>query len=537
MLVTQNTTELETALGQTEPLDQACLRALRTTDPRHDKNRIKETNGGLLEDCYQWVLDNEVFKQWQNSQSNRLLWIRGDPGKGKTMLLCGIIEELQRSHRNTATVSFFFCQATDIRINSATSVLRGLIYLLIEKSPSLLSHVRPHYEKAGRSLFEDVNAWSALTAIFTSILEDSSLKAVYLVIDALDECTSGLDSLLRLIVQKSAAHLQIKWVISSRNHANISKRLNSAAQIAPIPLELNETSVSEAVKLFIDQKVNALTGMEGYDPETREIIRDHLQLNSQGTFLWVALVCKELEETEWWHAKEVVRSFPLGLSALYRRMLDQVHKARDANICKQILSIVSLVYRPVTLGELSTFIETRISHSINFDMLRQIIGLCGSFITIREQTVTFIHHSAKDFLTNEASTGIIPRGVESEHHTIFTQCLSVLIEILRRDMFDLKLPGILINDIGVPSPNPLAYAEYACVYWVNHLDACKYNATYRLSLKNRESLDIFLQQKYLHWLEALSILNCLSDGIRAMTILENLVKVGSKDPFKIDSRS
>jgi hypothetical protein len=60
------------------------------------------------------------------------------------------------------------------------------------------------------------------------------------------------------------------------------------------------------------------------------------------------------------------------------------------------------------------------------------------------------------------------------------------------------LPGISTKDIRVPSPNPLAPAEYACVYWVEYLEAWKYDATYRLSSKNREMIDAFLQWKYLH---------------------------------------
>lgn len=205
------------------------------------------------------------------------------------MLLCGIIEELTHLDGDSATISFFFCQATDIRLNSAPSVLRGLICLLVEKNPLLLSHMRSQYEKAGRALFEDVNAWSALSTIFTSILKELSLKGAYLVIDALDECTSGLDSLLNLIVQKSVAHPQIKWVISSRNYANVIERLNSATQIAPISLELNEASLSEAVKLFIEHRVNAIADAEDYNPKTRNIIKDHLLLHSQDTFLLVAL--------------------------------------------------------------------------------------------------------------------------------------------------------------------------------------------------------------------------------------------------------
>ncbi|KAJ5531394.1 hypothetical protein N7527_004787 [Penicillium freii] len=187
-------------LVQSELFNQACLRDLRTTNPYDDKERIKNTNGGLLKDSYCWILDNEEFKQWQYNQNNRLLWIRGDPGKGKTMLLCGIIDELTQLNEDTANISFFFCQATDVRINSATSVLRGLIYLLAEKNPSLLSHVRARYDQSGKALFEDVNAWNALSTIFMDILKDLSLKSAYFIIDALDECANGLRSLLDFIV-------------------------------------------------------------------------------------------------------------------------------------------------------------------------------------------------------------------------------------------------------------------------------------------------------------------------------------------------
>ncbi|KAK4897683.1 hypothetical protein LTR49_027947 [Elasticomyces elasticus] len=89
-------------------------------DPRNYKKRIEETNGGLLADSYRWVLDDTTFQQWQLDPHNRLLWVKGDPGKGKTMLLCGIINEVQKTVANTVSVSYFFCQATDSRINSAT---------------------------------------------------------------------------------------------------------------------------------------------------------------------------------------------------------------------------------------------------------------------------------------------------------------------------------------------------------------------------------------------------------------------------------
>jgi DNA replication protein DnaC len=84
-----------------------------------------------------WILENYDFQRWCNDQQSRLLWVKGDPGKGKTMLLCGIINELEKSMSKTGILSYFFCQATDSRINHAIAVLRGLLYLLLKFLASL----------------------------------------------------------------------------------------------------------------------------------------------------------------------------------------------------------------------------------------------------------------------------------------------------------------------------------------------------------------------------------------------------------------
>ncbi|KAL2695949.1 hypothetical protein AAEP93_003249 [Penicillium crustosum] len=366
-------------------LNQACLRDLRTTDPHHDKDRIQDTNGGLLKDSYCWILDNKEFQQWQHDQSNCLLWIRGDPGKGKTMLLCGIIDELTRLFGDTANISFFFCQATDVRINNHTAVLRGLIYSLVKKQLSLLSYVKSQYDHAGKALFEDINAWNALLTILTGMLKDPNLHSTYLIIDALDECTIGLPSLLDLITHISSVYLQAKWIISSRNWPDIEERL-STTQTAPILLELNEASVSEAVSKFIQHKVHYLAKVKKYSEETRDTICRHLTSRRY--------TLKKLE------------AFPPGLDALYRRMIDQVRNSEDAEACKQILAVMSIVYRPIAFDELASLIDLPDDLSNDSEALSEVIGVCGSFLTVREDTIIFVYQSAKEFLLRETQNGV-----------------------------------------------------------------------------------------------------------------------------------
>jgi hypothetical protein len=78
------------------------------------------------------------------------------------MLLCGIMNELSpqtRLHNQKANtlLSYFFCQAADKRINSATAVLQGLIYLIIKQQPSLVSHIQEKYKDGGEAIFKDIN--------------------------------------------------------------------------------------------------------------------------------------------------------------------------------------------------------------------------------------------------------------------------------------------------------------------------------------------------------------------------------------------
>ncbi|KAK4194663.1 hypothetical protein QBC40DRAFT_353105 [Triangularia verruculosa] len=89
-----------------------CLADLRSTDPRLDKKRIEEAKGGLVTNAYRWILDNPDFNRWRNLPESRLFWIKGDPGKGKTMLLCGIIKELEEAtitDRHCCNLAYFFC--------------------------------------------------------------------------------------------------------------------------------------------------------------------------------------------------------------------------------------------------------------------------------------------------------------------------------------------------------------------------------------------------------------------------------------------
>jgi hypothetical protein len=503
---------------------QKCMQDLRLTDPRDDKERIEATKGGLLEDSYRWVIETSDFQQWRTSQHDRLLWIKGDPGKGKTMLLCGIANELQKAAKSVI-LSYFFCQATDSRINHATAVIRGLIYLLADQQPSLTSHVQKSYNEAGKALFEDANSWVAVTKIFSSILQDPNLDDIYLIVDALDECVVDLPTLLDFIAQSSSVSARVKWVVSSRNIPEIGKRLNTATQKQSLSLELNADSVSAAVATFIQTKVYELATRNKYTSQTRDAVQQHLSLNADGTFLWVALVCQELSNLPGWKAVKKLKAFPSGLDALYQRMLDQIMKSEDFKLCISILAVVSTVYRPITIDELVTLVELPDGvDGEHEEALVEIVGYCRSFLTLRERTIFFVHQSAKDFLVGKASKDPSLFQKQDVHYIIFSRSLQAMLQTLKLDIYSLAAPGISLDQVKPPCPDPLATIRYPCLYWANHLLECDGGRVMK-EIKDGGSVHLFLCQSFLYWLEALSLMRNLSECIGMIRQLKKRVQV------------
>jgi hypothetical protein len=510
--------------------DKQCLKDLRETDPRDDKTRIESTKGGLLRDSYRWILDNDDFQRWRNDPQSQLLWIKGDPGKGKTMLLCGIIDELEKEPDNR--LSYFFCQATEARLSNATAVLRGLIYLFVDQQPALISHVREKYDHAGKQLFEDGNAWEALSKILAAMLEDPSSEGVILIVDALDECTKNLHQLLDFIAKPS----RVKWIVSSRNWPLIEEKLGKAKQKVRLQLELNEDSISAAVRIYIRRKVDELALDKEYDQKTRDTVQQHLIDNADDTFLWVALVCQELQATEVWEVLEVIKKIPAGLEALYDLMVWHIQNLgrRNPEMCRHVLSTVAVAYRPLRLEELGRLSGLPSSIQRSTDHVSKITRMCGSFLTIRDNVVYIIHQSVKDFLFS--SLFLFPFGIMHQHHAIFSRSLEALSETLERDVYELGTPGFPIDQISPPDPDPLASIRYSCVFWVDHLydsESCAKMGD--KDVQDAEIVHDFLRKKYLYWLESLSLLRNMSEGVIAVQKLEALVVSWYKFMYKLET--
>lgn len=357
--------------------------------------------------------------------------------------------------------------------------------------------------------------------MFNNILQDPGLATTYLVIDALDECVVGMDILLRLINETSIAKCRVKWIVSSPNWPNIEKAFTMATDSLSLSLEHNEESVSNAVATYIELKTESLAKENDYNSSTQEIVRRHLIQNASGTFLWVALVCQELATMLSWEVnEESLAKFPPGLSELYKRMMGQINISRHSQLCKSILATLSIVHQPITLDELPSLVEIPVRAVGKDKALAEIIGICGSFLSLRCRKIYFTHQSAKDFLFEKEVRTIFPSGEAIEHQTILRRSIKAMSPVLRKDIYSLGHPSIRIEEVEHqrPKSDPLAPIRYACIYWIDHLCEAQ-------TASDNAAVRAFLEAHFLHWFEALSILRVTHRGVLALSEYVTLLVV------------
>jgi len=168
---------------------------------------------------------------------------------------------------------------------------------------------------------------------------------------------------------------------------------------------------------------------------------------------------------------EVLEELPEKLDDLYGRMMRQIRnlKRRNPEFCRLVLSTVAVAYRPLHLVELA--IVSGLPPEIfagHMNRVREVVALCGLFLTVKENIVYVIHQSVKDYLSSRTAPTAFPSGTNQAHHTIFARSIQALSPILRRNIYNLSYPGITVDNVTSPRPDPLASLRYSCIHRASH---------------------------------------------------------------------
>ena len=523
-------TNIAVAPPSEQEIDRLCIRALRCPNSRAVRNRLTQTKDQIRHHLVDWVLKSPQYTSWHDGDDICLLWIKGGAGKGKTMMTLSLISRLSQPRDDPPIIIYFFCQNADYELNNIVAVIKGLILQLIYQQEATKECLRSRWDAAQKRFTEDLNSWRNLWRIFWEMIDQCRNARIFIVVDALDECVDDdMAEFLRLIVRNGLDQPgRIKWLLTSRPLDIAEMELLTGRDQVQVSLELNSASVSEAVQEYVIEKVNELDRRVKYGDVLRRRIESELLEKADGGFLWVSLVCKELEGVHKDDALSTIAGVPPGLPSFYVRALEQVCIGDDSDVqkCFRLLHVMKLAYRPLRLGEFRA-VSAMV---IDLDDLKRIADRCASFLRVRADTLEFVHQSAREFL--RGNTGPYDSPLDNHpfrHLNIALSCLSYLRRRLKANLLDLSRPDSTANFLATLKCEErqalLSEVEYGATFWVQHLgDSDKYQAT-PIDPTTENAIKTFLEERLLEWLECLSWLGRLSEGVGSLRALGRLAKV------------
>jgi hypothetical protein len=141
----------------------------------------------------------------------------------------------------------------------------------------------------------------------------------------------------------------------------------------------------------------------------------------------------------------------------------------------------------------------------------------------RARPIRLHHPSFRDFLLDKSRCGGSNFWVDETqtHKTLAASCMRLMSASLKQDICELNTPSMLVAEVESSRVEQCLPPEvqYACLYWIEHLQKSG------IRLRDNDQVHQFLQTHFLHWLETLSWMRRISEGILAISSLESITLV------------
>ncbi|KAL7789036.1 hypothetical protein V8C37DRAFT_387023 [Trichoderma ceciliae] len=356
-----------------------------------------------------WFLKNELLHTWLTTDESSVLWVKGSPGQGKTILAKFLLAHLEHlssssdpySNRHTTVIYFFFYDQDD-NYRTVGGALRSLIKQLLSVQDSF-QIISDKFDIESPTI-TDESAWDILRELLYSPI----FGTIYCVIDALDECQDHelrhrLLELIKTLVQPPLARRRqklpiLKAFLTSRPTVDLTRSLE---QFPSIHLKAS----SDDLKIFVQSKIYAIK----LTTELEDMVINLLSSRVEQTFLWISIVLKKLAAATTLlsqaHVEQIINETPSDLADLYESIISQIMQGNDIAAQKLLIWTV-FGRRALTLNELEEALAIQDDSKSKESIRKYKISLTENAITsavgiileIINGRIYLIHQSAKDFL-------------------------------------------------------------------------------------------------------------------------------------------
>ncbi len=351
-----------------------------------------------------------------------------------------------------------------------------------------------------------------------------------MVLDALDECDDFDD--IRLLLHllgdtQNLAGFGLRVLVTSRPEIPIRLGFNNMKHIAYFALALHDVP-----RAIVDQDIKRFVTHELFQIKIERSLlsswpgEDKIQIitsRADGLFIYAATVCRYVNGP--WQVSASARLEQVcqenftkhkstdSLDAMYLMVLvssmsddfsDQ--EAQEATIrLRQVVGSVILLLDNLSATELVTLLFPSVV--AGGKLVQDTLASLHAIFDVPEdlsKPIQMLHLSFRDFLMDSARCPDVRFQIDQQrvHHDLFNRCFDLMDRSLQKTICQLSGEGCFVDEVSEAALiQHLRYGlRYACRHWISH---ARHG---RVTLSDNGIVHEFLRQKFLHWLEVISLI-------------------------------
>ncbi|KAJ7584536.1 ankyrin repeat-containing domain protein [Mycena floridula] len=408
-----------------------------------------------------WFLKKPEFVDWRDGKT-KFLWCPGIPGAGKTILSSIIIDHLRSISGPAPAVLYIYCDYTHQSDQTPTQLLGSMLKQLVQYCPSISDHLLAlHASYLAQNTFPGVD--ELLTALQT---ETSIYECVYIIVDALDECSED-NQARELFFPTDSQGLwslpdHVHLLITSRDILSIAQEYHDEPKI---PIEAHQDDLQTYIKgrIITDVKLKRL--VKGDITLEAEIV-DQVIFKAAGmqARLHLDSLASQLNRKT---LRKALSSLPKGIMDSYDTAVARINGQGEAEykLALQVFYWLAYAQRSLSVTELQHAITVSAGMTeMDFDAIVDVellTDICAGLITIQkeyyhyEPIVQLVHYTTQEYFQLRQQL-FFP----NIHSTMAITCLTYL----SFDVFN-------ANHIPEAIWNLYPLYSYAASDWVKH--ACR----------------------------------------------------------------
>ncbi|KZT25309.1 WD40 repeat-like protein [Neolentinus lepideus HHB14362 ss-1] len=454
----------------------------------------------------------EEVLQWFSQEDNKVLWLTGPLGSGKTTLAFTIAEYISNiGPRGRLGAFILFRRDGVLGMRDPRQFVTTLAYKLAEfddrigdaiaiavRSIPDLQILSPH-QQFQRLVIEPLMSIDGL--------KDSG--PIMILVDALDESAHGQprELLLKDIISKGFGPSLsfIRFIITSRPTPDISELLSPLKNrfIQPLWLDVSAKEASRDISLYFREKLEEMQVPVAMDGRCRDDIVRDLTDRAGGLFIWASLTYEFIKV----HPEERIKTV----------LADASHSSPDTDqrLCRMYETTLEYLVGGVSnksiKNEVRNFIGAVVVAQTPPGLTPRVLGrlfansrLAGdTFLRLKtliaseeSEAIRFLHKSFYEFVEYEEWSKLTGWyiNVGEWNKTMMSTCLARMREYMSTYMAD-----PLTYELGSCHEDP--HIPYVCQYWMCHLVQVE-----KPDEDITQQVHAFFTELYLRWIHLIVLL-------------------------------